>query len=380
MNNGFKVYPETKDIVKDFTWYTNACSNYNMTYPGLAHELTGSFLPAPANNFFELFDKMWHSPAAESFYKQIKEAGYDARLYCSVGKWLIGVQDYYHRYFSNISAKEITYEIDYDRLHSCLKQMSGFSFAPFFFKKFFFYGSSFADNVVQKRVYDISSNSQGIPRENSAFLKKMIASGIKTTTDKPTLSIYYTEGAHGPFYLDENGNETKTPVNNPYPTIKRCFDILSEFIRLLKAANIYDNTAFLVCSDHGSGNGYKNRHAMAFMIKPFHENKKELSIDDTKVQSIDILPTLLFFACGDKASFKDFDGCRLSNISNDRIRKVYRLSKIKNNRFPTDKSFEQAYNSCNALEEYIYVDQTTFKYGTDSESFVRHIPLVELPK
>ncbi len=200
----------------------------------------------------------------------------------------------------------------------------------------------------------------------------MISSGITSDANKPVFSCHYIIGAHIPWLYDEKCNKVEEPFDNPDRTTRGCFYILSEFIRLLKEAGIYDNTAILLCSDHG-GHAYKTIGDMTFMIKPFHERKTELSIDDSKVQSIDILPTLLKMACGDDADFKDFDGYPSFNVPSDRIRKIYRLWRHKG--FPDFDGWGAG--NLNCFEEYNIVDPKTFSYGTDSESFVRLIPLAQ---
>ena len=377
----FEVYPEAKEIVKDFIWYTDARANYHMTFPGLTHELTGTMLPVPANSFNELFQNMWRSSSAKSFYKQMKEAGYDARLYCAVNtSYEIGPIEYFRDYFSNIQSQRITYKIDYNRLHNCLKQMSGYCSVPFFFKKLFFYSFDFSDGVVQTFVAGIPSDHFLTPKTNDTFLKKMVSSGITPSEDEPILAFYYTTGVHRPWYLDESCNKMKYPFDNPCPTTRSCFYILSEFIRLLKEANIYDNTAILVCSDHGgndtgAGNG---KYDLTFMIKPLNANKNELSIDETKVLSIDILPTLLYMACGENADFKDFEGYPPNNIPPERVRKVYKFYCDKKTP-PANLDLDKCYPGCRGIEEYIFNDLNTFKLEPNSESFVRQIPLIINP-
>ena len=363
----FEGYPETKEIVKDFIWYADACSNYHSTFLGLSHELTGVYTPgSQSNNHYEMFEKMWHSKSSESFYKQINDSGYDARFYISQTDFIIGTEDCYHDYFSNIQVKDIIYDIDYDSLHDCLRQMSAFSFVPYFAKKHFFYSFDFFDNIVQKHVSDYPTKLESCPSKPDRFLEKMISMGISTNADKPILAYYYTLGTHDPWYYDEKCNRAEVPFDNPIPTTRCCFYILSEFIRLLKKEGVYDNTAILLCSDHGAF----DRYDMTFMIKPFHENKTEISIDHTKVQSVDVLPTLLSMACGGTADFTDFEGYPSFNVPNERIRKVYETSKRKDVVFDNDKT--------NALKEYTFDENKSFMEFVNSdktEYFIRSIPL-----
>ena len=142
----------------------------------------------------------------------------------------------------------------------------------------------------------------------------------------------------------------------------------------------------MVISDHGAhedlpGNinpsGHANPYDMTFMIKPFYEDKEALSTDDSKVQSIDVLPTLLQIACGDDADFNVFEGYTPSSIPDDRVRKVYRMGK--NNAFPDFDGGEEftkiwGQGRFNCLTEYKFVDAESFNFR--KELFVRSIPLV----
>ena len=372
----FEEYPETKDIVKDFIWYKDARSNYNYTFPGLHHELTGTYI-YPAKNLNDLYDHSWHSPSAKSFYKQICDAGYDARLYCRTSTVGIGPLEYFQEYFSNIYTKDIIYYIDKDILHKSLVQISLFSSVPYIFKKHFFYSEDSYNNVVETKIDNTPNDNAypSIPKTNEELIKKLHSEGIYDGSGKPVLSINYTVGAHSPWVLDEKCNRVKEPFDKPTPTTRSCFFVVSEVIKRLKDANIYDKTAILIFSDHGGNiSKFSTPFDMTFMIKPFHENKAELTYDYSRFQSIDILPTLLNLACGNKANYDCFDGYVASNIPADRKRKVYRIEY--NNNFPRFWGDEQDRTYIiNCLLEYDFVDVESFRTDTNSSSFVRFIPL-----
>ena len=107
------------------------------------------------------------------------------------------------------------------------------------------------------------------------------------------------------------------------------------------------------------------------MIKPFHENKTALSIDDSKIQSIDLLPAILQMVCGDNADYKDFEGYAPSDIPKNRVRKVHRFVHVDGLPEPEEKCY-----GGNCIEEYNFVDLDSFELGAKSKSFVRRIPLV----
>ena len=144
---------------------------------------------------------------------------------------------------------------------------------------------------------------------------------------------------------------------------------------------IYNNTAILVCSDHG-GYGEKGEilstpFDMTFMIKPFDENKSQITIDNSKVQSIDILPTILSLSCGYNADFKDFDGYPSFDVPKDRIRKIYNLGNIKDLPSP-DPALNKTYGDMNSFIEYDFVDMKSFNMRAGSKSIVRQFPLVNV--
>lgn len=369
----FESFPEAKKIVKDFIWYDDARSNYTMTFPGFMNELTGSLASVPTDSIDNFYREMWGSKPAKSFYRQIREAGYDARIFCHVAsKYMFGPEQNYCDYFSNIEQKDVTYEIDYERIYSCLRQMSGFSCMPFLLKQYYFYDFSFSDDTVQIHFNKASSEGQMIPRNNFAFLNKMVSSGVKLNAEKPVFAIYYTIGSHLQWLYDEKCNKVDTPFDNPAPTTRGCIHILSEFIRLLKSANIYDNTAIIVCSDHGGGSkNFSTPFDMTFMVKPFFANKTDLTIDRSKVQSIDVLPTLLDIICGDKADYEGFEGYSSFKVPNERVRKSFYF--VFNKDFPSPGTDFLSERNC--FLEYDFTDINAL-----SKSYVRQIPFLSTSK
>lgn len=369
VRQGVETTPEARELLKDFTRYTDARSNYKYTFAGLHHELTGTLIH-PSPTLDELYRKSWESPSAKSFYKQIKDSGYDSRLFIRE-PFYMGSEDNYHDYFSNILKAEVFYSIDSKKLRSCIVKMSGYSSMPYYLKRYFFYDHDFAEGVVQKRTEQNSGYVLSMRRNNSLFYNDLISKGITVDATSPVISFHYTTGAHVPWVIDENCRLHETPFDTPLPAIRSCFLVLSELIKQLKDNNIYDQTMILLCSDHGSNN-YKDKYStlfdMSFMIKPFNTTQDAMIEDDsTKVQSIDILPTLLFAACGEKADLSSFDGFPASSVPKDRKRIVYELYN-----HPDIPPYCGGRLGSNCLREYVFDDVKTFN---NRDTFVRTIPL-----
>ena len=99
-------------------------------------------------------DSFFKRCSAESFYKQMNEAGFDARIYVNTAESIFGPTEYYHDYFSNIEpGSDVSYTIDFARLCKCFVQISGYSFSPYLAKHYFFYSFDFSDQIVQKKNY-----------------------------------------------------------------------------------------------------------------------------------------------------------------------------------------------------------------------------------
>lgn len=373
----FKDFPEYKEPFKDFTWYVDARNNYKWTFPSLIHELTGAFVP-PSKNEKDLYEKMWASPSAQSFYSQIKNAGYTPYMF--IDKNYAGSPEFFYRLFPNVSERAMTYNVDAKKLCYCLAQMSGYSSSPYFLKKDFFYANDFADDIVQAHIEsDTPKNdfNTKVAIKNDTFYNKIIQTGITTSEESPVYSLHYTYGAHSPWQLDEKCVRHDTPFDNPYPTVKSCCYLISEFIRLLKEKNIYDQTAIIVLSDHGPNDPkYSTPFDMTFMVKPFNAKNKEIIEDDSKVSSIDILPTILQIACEENADFSSFDGFPASRIPNDRKRVVFPA--FKHPKLPpflsVDGSSEMGHN---CLAEYAFPEEASYQAFKTDKYFIRYIPLNE---
>lgn len=321
----FETDPGLKDAMKDFTWYEDALSNYNLTFVALPHQMTGSMIH-PSKNMTTMYKDLWQSVSARSFYTQIKNAGYDPRIYVKC-KGIIEDYTLFEDYFSNIKNVETVYKVDYSKLCRCLVQMTGFSSVPYLFKRFFFYGDDFYINIVQQYVKsNLEESADSVVNTNDRLYNKLVSEGITTDADSPILSFHYTRGAHRPWRVDEKCQYHKKTFDTFLPPTKSCFYFISELIRLLKDNQLYDQTSIIISSDHGHfsiAGCSTDFWAMTFMVKPFFANNQEIVLDQSKLQSIDILPTILQLACEEKADFSCFEGFPLSEIPFDRQRIEY---------------------------------------------------------
>lgn len=370
----FAESPDLKKSFKDFTWYIDACSNYQFTFPGVIHEITGALL-RPSNNATGIYKNFWHSPSAKSFYSQIKNAGYDSRLFID-SDYCLGVnKEFFSDYFSNLYKVDISYSIDHKALKRCLFKMAGFSGAPYFLKKCFIYDFTIDEDVVSINVHNMNAEIVEDSRPSN-YYNKMMKNGITTNAPSPVVAFHYTYGSHKPCVENEYCVRQEIPFDSPLPTAKGCLFMVSEFMRLLKSRGIYDQTAIFVFSDHG--NHYlepKRTHDLGLLIKPFNSQQNELAIDHSKVLGLDILPTILSVACGEDADFSSFDGIPVSKIPEDRKRVIQNM--LQHSDIPP---FDGNHFTRNCVSEHLVPDQFPSDYDYQNfyrSTFLRFIPFDE---
>ncbi len=374
----FNEAPETKEVFKDFIMYPDMRNLYDAhTIPSLNSIFTGTPI-YPANNLKEMLNRSWYSNSAISFYEQIKKAGLSPRLFMNYRKCdgLIGSPEIISNYFSNFVDMDVSYSVDKNKLHHCLAQISSYSALPYIAKQFFFYNFNSFDDVVTRIINDSKGMEDvELPSDIPEFYKKMKTTGMTTDSESPVFAIYYTRGSHPKWFINEKCEYVEEPYDDPLPTIKACILVLSDFIQLLKDNNIYDNTAILVCSDHGSiSKIHSTPFDMSLLIKPFNHTSSILTIDDSKALSLDVLPILLQLTCGDEADYSAFTGYRISEIPKERERILYQLvSKPEIPAFLEDNKTKKAYHF-NCLREYDFENAETFSFFSQ-ELFKKYIPL-----
>ena len=260
--------------------------------------------------------------------------------------------------------------IDREELNHCLVRISTFSSLPYIFKRFFYYPDDFSQDVVCQQI-ESNPFLEVVPIRNDRFYKKMIKEMGTDTAKSSVIAFYYTLGAHVSWNVDEKCQYHAPPFNSILPPGRSCLFLLSEMVRLLKEKNLYDQTAIIVCSDHNARvEEYSDYFDMTLMVKPFNANNNEMICDYSRASSIDIVPTVYQFACGNNQDFKSFEGFPLSSIPEDRMRKVFNLTM-----HPSLPPFEDIdgnphpYNNC--LREHNFDDLATFDWKT---TFVRYIP------
>ncbi|MBR1604564.1 MAG: sulfatase-like hydrolase/transferase [Alphaproteobacteria bacterium] len=235
-------YQEYKKIFKDFEFYPNTVSE---------RAFTAIAIPA-------LFTRQEPSEASfnEKTYKEIKDLfSRDDALLNVLKKH--GFRNYVYPFFTNLMylnsdfTDNIKDKTDYDVIDATYNRLIGnvirFYAYPFYKKKGAF------DYLTQ---ITMNRNSLEIPNDyfhEDDFYKHFLTA-IKTNDEKKVFHFYHLRGMHEPFMLDENFKVRELKEGDPVETTAKLYmTMLQNYINRLKEAGIYDKTAIILMSDHGSG-------------------------------------------------------------------------------------------------------------------------------
>lgn len=250
-------YPEYKEIFKDFEFYPNTVSESPHTAVAVPALFT-THEPESINFNEHMFKEVKSLFSKEdALLKVLKENGYNNYIYPFFKNLIYLNSDF----TDNIKVKD-DYKIIDSTYNQLIRNIIMFYTYPFYKKK-----SSF------KYLTKITMDRRSLVLPNDYFHEddfyKNFLTGIKTDDEKKAFHFYHLRGLHEPFMLDENFKVRNLTENDPVETTAKLYmTMLKNYIDRLKEAGIYDKTAIIIMSDHGSGR----------FISPL-QSEKELSIN-----------------------------------------------------------------------------------------------------
>ncbi len=99
-----------------------------------------------------------------------------------------------------------------------------------------------------------------------------------------TFRFYYLHGAHNPYKLGENGKMLTSVNGAELHQITGFFKLLDNYIRELKALEVYDNTMIFIIADHGEPSRSKPDQQPIFFVKDFGERHDEMPVSHAPIE------------------------------------------------------------------------------------------------
>lgn len=310
MENTLEQYPDVLDGLNDFTYYRNYASAYKGTFPSMVIILTSQDYDysKPYTNFFE---DAWTSPQAETFYGKLHEMNYSVDVLCENG-YISDKRENLNGKIDNIYETSLQLKsVNYPGLVYETCKLSAYRYSPYGLKRFFTSYPQDFESLV--RFDNLNTNKGGIPPIGYAegLYSRLKSQGISLTENNRMLA-FHLQGAHGPYLLNKDvvysPNETVSVEEQAYGQ----FNLVNEYISLMKELGIYDNSTIVIMADHGDYEEKLGTSSAIMFYKPKNASSEEMQISNAPVTYYQLLSTLAEdMGIGDKAlygkAFEDVD-------------------------------------------------------------------------
>ena len=329
-------YPEALDPFNDFLCFDNYNTEYVGTFPAAAYLLTHQPFD-PDIPYSKWFENIWHAEETESFYSQIKEAGWTTRIFNNT-KMAAGKLGNEYGKFDNIELVNTPreYSIDKSKYRKLIK-LSFYRYFPLIMKAPFWL---YTDEIDGMKI--LSENEQTWNRYKS--LQKYLDQRLSVGDEERVYITYHYAGSHAPFRLDETGKEA-VMVASQADQLAGHFYVISEYIQQMKDYQIYDSSTIIITTDHGN---FEYPHSI-FYIKPAGQRQEGMTYNHAPVSQSEFMETIAELAGLEKGQF----GRSVYDIPEDEER--MRCTSV---RWLDPELPEKSGKATNALKEYCYTGDT----------------------
>ncbi len=268
--------PSYPEIFEDFTCYTNSMGGYPFSKCSIPLILTGE--PYQAEQSFLDYERqaLLDSP----LLTRVRQEGWSRRIYTDDPALLAAADA---EEFSNLTKDQPQFG---SLSHSCklVIKMMLIKHAPWDLK---FLGYDLPGRLREHVSYGGGAGKY-YDWSDLLFYRALLEENPIRTVPEKCFKYLHLEGAHQPHVYDKDLNVLPS---SPYrDVIEGNLTMLRLFLQRMKEAGVYDNTAIVLLSDHGSSNGRDlntmNQHTM-LLIKGKNEHHP-FHTDDAPVAYVDL--------------------------------------------------------------------------------------------
>lgn len=290
MSKMLAKYPDALAPFNDFLSFDNYNSEYVGTFPSAAYLFTHQAYERDIP-YSEWFNKVWHSEEAESFYSQIKAAGWTTRAFHNL-RMVSGTAENEYGKMDNIIRVEGAPEYTIDRsVFRKLIKLSFYRYFPLIMKAPFWL---YTDDINGMKI--LSENERSWSKYGS--IQKYLDRRLTVGDEEKVYVTYHYAGAHAPYELNETGRYAKNAVHVE-DQLAGHFYVISEYIQQMKDYHIYDSSTVIITTDHGN---FVYPHSILF-IKPAGQRQSEMTYSHAPVSQSEFMETIAEFAGLEKGQF-----------------------------------------------------------------------------
>lgn len=276
-SNALIENPEYQEAFEGFTYYDNTVGAYTYTKCSIPFILSGIWHENKTTYEEYLTDAINNSPLLNSLYKGDYNIGiYDTEMSLSSA-------EVKNRFENMVIRKSKPTSMIWFAIEAA--KLGGIKFAPFEWKQFCYDSPKLFDNLrgATEKVDD-----PFYKWDNTIFYEAANNENITYTHDK-SFKFIHIEGAHVPFkynkYMQVLENEDGTYEDN----VEASMTIASQYLKMLRQSDVYDNSAIIVMADHGYSDvaGWYGRQNPILLIKGIGE-KHGFITDHAPISYIDL--------------------------------------------------------------------------------------------
>ena len=273
-NKALEEDPNTKDLLKDFTYYPDTMSMHPFTLESVPLILTGETY----HNESSLSEYTTKSYKNSYLFKMLRDNDYDINVY---EKEFFFYDEDALKISNIVENKRDSYEI---RTLKFMKQELKyilFRYLPYKLKKY-----SNIETMSWKRVDIIKEAPNYYTDDNFWFIDYMKSHELKTT-EKKNFKFIHIEAAHVQFVMNKKleriGDLTYQDV------IEGTITITNMYLDYLKNSNVYDNSVIVIMADHGYNfKEYSGRQNPILYIKGINEKHDSMQKSNKPISFVDL--------------------------------------------------------------------------------------------
>ena len=297
--------PELRAEMTGFTQFTDAMSGYPYTELSLPQIFSGNWFENGESERSFTSQSVKNSP----FVKKAREQGYRIGLYDDEALQLPAA------YHEGLYENQIRVKNRFSSLKGgciTLLRMTCIKYAPWDLKSHGYTAVRYSQKVKSSTTAD-GRTAEFFDWSLADFYHAVQKDGTVQTTGDKCLRFIQLEGAHVPYQYNKDVEVISTGATYQTNT-QACLTTVKAYLKALKAAGVYENSAIAIMSDHGydysvgkdeKPDVLKRAHPM-LMIKGIGESG-ELKTSDAAISYEDVAGALSALMDG-KGALAAFDG------------------------------------------------------------------------